>query len=232
MTPLSKSIVISVPVGDVDFNVINSIASEYNKKKTDYEAEMLLIDKEEPNIEENDDLLDLDWSDSKQVVSPPVKTENQKPLAEIEDDLLGVDIIEEVKPVKKENAHVDLDLFGDEEVVVNNTETKHADDDLLDFNDAVIETTKEPLSEDRADVVEKKDQFPQINANINSNANPYAFLDNIHTIETLKTLNNNNELVDDDEFVESDVTYREPSKTHAFESSDLMIQYSTREVSS
>ena len=233
-------------MGDIDFGIINNIATDFNKGELKLEKETLLGHKEEPLISESDDLLDIDWANPKQEIEIPAKKEIINTNNNLDDDLLGVDIIEEVKPIKQQTKDVDIDLFGDEEPVYQKPKIKvepddlfgdeepvyqkpkatEEPDDLFDFNDETPTMVSQPT------VIEPVDQPVESNTKNDIGANPYTFLDNIHTLETIKALHNNNNGIneDEDEFVESDVTFAEPHKIHAFESSDIIIQYSSQQV--
>lgn len=224
----------SVPVGDVDFAPISSLAAAFNREDTVDEKEVLLDHKEELATNDVDDLLDIDWShtDKVEAVVEPPKSKPQ-PSQQIDDDLLGVDFIEETKPVQpvqqqqQSKAHEDFDLFGDvEERFESPNRVQHPEtEDLLGVHDDIVIKPAPTVEQ-----VVPQQQPVQTS----STANPYAFLDNVHTLDTLKAMKNDIALGHDDEddFVESDVTFAEPTKIHAFESSDLIIQYSSTQVSS
>lgn len=217
----------SVPIGDIDFGSINLIASVFNRGEPTKEDEFLLEDKEEPIANEVDDLLDLDWSSTQKNDNPaPVSKEVAKPAPAMDDDFLGVNLIEDTKPVaNKPKVEVDdLDLFGDETIVTVAPNHNAVQDDLLIMDDDIPPTKPQ----DQGVIHHEAPKQPV--ANMNSLDNPYAFLDNIHTLETVKALHNNDFAIEDEEFVESDVTFAEPPKIHAFESSDLIIEYSSKQV--
>lgn len=143
---------------------------------------------------------------------------------DMDDDLIGIDLIEENKPVPSKNNNLDLDLFGDEIVTTQKPNQNIDTDDLLILD----EPSKPQMSQPPLANQSHHNNMPVITPNPLDN--PYAFLDNIHTLETVKALHDNDFTIEDDEFVESDVTFAEPPKIHAFESSDIIIQYSSKQV--
>lgn len=233
-TPCSKSEIKRVVVGEVEFGPLNQLASAFNREDKTKEKEVLLAHKTQPAIDETDDLLDLDWSGGHktETIAEQPKTEKKIPAPQhADDDLFGMDIIEETKPVQKNQAAEDLDLFGDDEVRYESpNKSPNAvpqNDDLMLFDDDIA-----PMQSPPKHTPPEEQPKPQQPIQSTSMANPYAFLDNIHALDTLRSMQNNIALAnnDDDDFVESDVTYSEPTKVHAFESSDLIIQYSSRQV--
>lgn len=224
----SKSKLNSVPLGEIDYNIINSLAVAYNNNESQNENDILIENEKIPEINEADDLLDLDWSTNKQDIKKTNNVLDKNTNNIIDDDLLGVDIISDTKPVKPNVIDVDLDLFGDEEQIIKQSqpEPKTQADDLIMFDDEptiINSTTETPVT---------VPSIPQNSISHDLTDNPYVFLDNIHTLETIKALSNKNDIMknDDDEFIESDTTFSEPQKVHAFESSDLIIQYSSQRV--
>lgn len=233
--PSSKSTLISVAVGEVDFGPLNQLASAFNRDDKSNEKEVLLAQKAEPTVDEVDDLLDLDWSggNKTEATKEQPKVDKKQPVTHQadDDDLFGMEIIEEKKPAPQKQAIEDLDLFGDDEVRFESPNKPQnivaQNDDLMLFDDDIALVQSPPKN--TAPVEQPKPQQP---VQPMSTSNPYTFLDNIHTLDTLKSMQNDLTLTnnDDDDFVESDVTFTEPTKVHVFESSDIIIQYSSRQV--
>lgn len=215
-----------VPVGDIDFGPIRSCVASYNKEEALNQKEVLLDQNEDPVIDTSD-LLDLDWSNthtSKRDAQTFVDKQSEKPAQDLDDDLLGVDLIESSQRLNQPNNEIaDLDFFGHEEIAYE-PHIAQKMDDLLGLNDET--PAKLNLIPEIPPVIQT---IPQLETNTIPLDNPYAFLDNVHTLDTLKAMKNDIQL-DDDEFVESDVTFVEPPKVHIFESSDMIIQYSSRHV--
>lgn len=234
-----------MPVGDVDFSSISALASTFNRADVAREKEVLLEHKEEDKADDVDDLLDLDWSN-------PHKTETEvqpakaapKPTNDFnDDDLFGVDITEQAKPVQAGNTGTqknqeldDLDFFGGEEVRFESPNKVAQQDDLMMFDDDIDVPVQQAQPAQQTQPAQQQDLIqPQIVSPVQNTtaSNQYAFLDNVHTLDTLKAIQNHAmpHVNDDDDFVESDVTFAEPTRVHAFESNDIIIAYSSRPVS-
>lgn len=217
-------IIISVPLGDIDFGSINTLALAFNKGDLNNERDVLIEHKEDLLVGDNNDLLDIDWSSStKPAISVPSNRESHDQVIDFDDDLLGVDLIKETKTVYPQVNNNDLDLFGEEIIITENSKQLVDTNDLLIIDEPGPQMIQNPI-------ISQPQQNNKRGKYSNASDNPYLFLDNIHTLETVKSLHNHDFVIEDDEFVESDVTFTEPPKIHAFESSDLIIQYSSKQV--
>lgn len=173
---------------------------------------------QKPDLE--DDFLDLNPT-----------TENQ-PATQADDlmDLTG-DVTVQQRPEQPE----EIDFFG---VDVNVEKKTMPDYDLLnvqnlDKNKQQETVTPQPPLENTYDALSQPvQQEPPAPEQKPDDSNPYSFLDNVHTIETIKAFQTKKSVeIDEDEFVESDVNYSAPEKNHFFENNDMMVSYSAQQVS-
>lgn len=243
-----KGWLISVPIGKLSLEQLDKEVQVYNRgEDIEEERDTLSEDFDIPAVEENNkeegdliDLVDLDVD----FVGEEKKERQQEP------DLidLGEEIIIEPTVVKKEDPPL-IDLMDD--VVINyqpqdtqqqNNQQQPEDvnffgEEIAFDNKPVEEKTVEPVKP--VETVNVVEEVPTVETNEpiqqpsqSKEDNPYSFLDNVQHIETIKAFQTKKEveIEEEDEFVESDVNYAAPTKTHFFENQDIILQYSKQNV--